>query len=170
MVVGFAAETDDVLANGRAKLKRKGCDLLVVNEVGSARPVGSGENEAVILGADGSETPVAHGPKEALAEDVVGPRGGTARLNDSFTPPGSRTPPHSSVALAKGASFQAECSCRRSQPFREARRVGPWWSATDKLFSNVAGCSSPVPSTNDQPAAAATPGALCPVACSPWSP
>ncbi|BFO19860.1 hypothetical protein SHKM778_62480 [Streptomyces sp. KM77-8] len=38
VIVGFAAETDDVLANGRAKLKRKGCDLLVVNEVGSARP------------------------------------------------------------------------------------------------------------------------------------
>lgn len=38
LVVGFAAETDDVLANGREKLRRKGCDLLVVNEVGSARP------------------------------------------------------------------------------------------------------------------------------------
>lgn len=38
IVVGFAAETDDVLANGREKLRRKGCDLLVVNEVGSARP------------------------------------------------------------------------------------------------------------------------------------
>ncbi len=36
VVVGFAAETDDVLANGRAKLARKGCDLLVVNEVGRA--------------------------------------------------------------------------------------------------------------------------------------
>ena len=34
VIVGFAAETDDVLANGRAKLARKGCDLLVVNEVG----------------------------------------------------------------------------------------------------------------------------------------
>lgn len=38
VVVGFAAETDDVLSNGRTKLERKGCDLLVVNEVGSARP------------------------------------------------------------------------------------------------------------------------------------
>src|SRR5690606_30010401 len=70
VIVGFAAETDDVLANGRAKLKRKGCDLLVVNEVGERRTFGSEENEAVVLGADGSETPVPHGPKEALADTV----------------------------------------------------------------------------------------------------
>ncbi|MFD3451262.1 bifunctional phosphopantothenoylcysteine decarboxylase/phosphopantothenate--cysteine ligase CoaBC [Streptomyces sp. NPDC058691] len=70
VVVGFAAETDDVLANGRAKLARKGCDLLVVNEVGDHKAFGTEENEAVILGADGSQTPVPHGPKEALAEQV----------------------------------------------------------------------------------------------------
>ncbi|POX55963.1 bifunctional phosphopantothenoylcysteine decarboxylase/phosphopantothenate--cysteine ligase CoaBC [Streptomyces sp. Ru71] len=70
VVVGFAAETDDVLANGRSKLRRKGCDLLVVNEVGERKTFGSEENEAVVLGADGSETPVPHGPKEALADIV----------------------------------------------------------------------------------------------------
>ncbi|MEE1758355.1 bifunctional phosphopantothenoylcysteine decarboxylase/phosphopantothenate--cysteine ligase CoaBC [Streptomyces sp. SP18BB07] len=72
VIVGFAAETDDVLANGRAKLARKGCDLLVVNEVGERKTFGSEENEAVVLGADGSETPVPYGPKEALAETVWG--------------------------------------------------------------------------------------------------
>ncbi len=70
LVVGFAAETDDVLANGRAKLARKGCDLLVVNEVGNGKAFGTDVNEAVVLGADGSETAVPVGPKEALA-DVV---------------------------------------------------------------------------------------------------
>ncbi|MFF4848609.1 bifunctional phosphopantothenoylcysteine decarboxylase/phosphopantothenate--cysteine ligase CoaBC [Streptomyces sp. NPDC001194] len=70
VVVGFAAETDDVLANGRAKLLRKGCDLLVVNEVGEAKTFGSEENEAVILASDGTETPVPYGPKEALAEVI----------------------------------------------------------------------------------------------------
>ncbi|MGW2213143.1 bifunctional phosphopantothenoylcysteine decarboxylase/phosphopantothenate--cysteine ligase CoaBC [Streptomyces sp. NPDC001781] len=70
IVVGFAAETDDVLANGRAKLARKGCDLLVVNEVGERRTFGSEENEAVVLGADGTETAVPHGPKEDLADTV----------------------------------------------------------------------------------------------------
>ncbi|MFF4186068.1 bifunctional phosphopantothenoylcysteine decarboxylase/phosphopantothenate--cysteine ligase CoaBC [Streptomyces sp. NPDC001691] len=79
LVVGFAAETDDVLANGRLKLERKGCDLLVVNEVGERKTFGSEENEAVVLGADGSETPVPYGPKEALADtvwDLVGSRFG----------------------------------------------------------------------------------------------
>ncbi|MEV6327491.1 bifunctional phosphopantothenoylcysteine decarboxylase/phosphopantothenate--cysteine ligase CoaBC [Streptomyces sp. NPDC051909] len=77
VVVGFAAETDDVLANGRKKLQRKGCDLLVVNEVGERKTFGSEENEAVVLAADGTETPVPYGPKEALAEtvwDLVLPR------------------------------------------------------------------------------------------------
>ncbi|MEU6081355.1 bifunctional phosphopantothenoylcysteine decarboxylase/phosphopantothenate--cysteine ligase CoaBC [Streptomyces sp. NPDC047108] len=77
VIVGFAAETDDVLANGRAKLERKGCDLLVVNEVGERKTFGSEANEAVVLGADGTETPVPYGPKEALAEivwDLVGQR------------------------------------------------------------------------------------------------
>lgn len=70
IVVGFAAETDNVLANGREKLLRKGCDLLVVNEVGERKTFGSEENEAVVLAADGSETPVPYGPKEALADTV----------------------------------------------------------------------------------------------------
>ncbi|MFJ1585094.1 bifunctional phosphopantothenoylcysteine decarboxylase/phosphopantothenate--cysteine ligase CoaBC [Streptomyces sp. NPDC088197] len=83
LVVGFAAETDDVLVNGRAKLTRKGCDLLVVNEVGDGKAFGTEENEAVVLGADGSETPVPYGPKEDLADrvwDLVG-----ARLPESDT-------------------------------------------------------------------------------------
>jgi phosphopantothenoylcysteine decarboxylase/phosphopantothenate--cysteine ligase len=70
LVVGFAAETDDVLANARAKLARKGCDLLVVNEVGETKVFGTDTNAAVVLGADGSETVVPHGPKEDLAEVV----------------------------------------------------------------------------------------------------
>ncbi|THA82459.1 bifunctional phosphopantothenoylcysteine decarboxylase/phosphopantothenate--cysteine ligase CoaBC [Streptomyces sp. A0592] len=70
VIVGFAAETDDVLDNGRAKLRRKGCDLLVVNEVGETRTFGSEENEAIILSSDGSEIPVPYGPKEALAEAI----------------------------------------------------------------------------------------------------
>ncbi|MFE4873092.1 bifunctional phosphopantothenoylcysteine decarboxylase/phosphopantothenate--cysteine ligase CoaBC [Streptomyces sp. NPDC056682] len=89
LVVGFAAETDDVLANGRLKLARKGCDLLVVNEVGERKTFGSEENEAVVLGADGSETPVPYGPKEALADtvwDLVGQRFG--QTGDA---PGDRT-------------------------------------------------------------------------------
>ncbi len=81
VVVGFAAETGDatgdVLEHGRAKLAAKGCDLLVVNEVGSALGFESAENAAVVLGADGAMTEVPHGAKEALADvvwDLVVPR------------------------------------------------------------------------------------------------
>jgi phosphopantothenoylcysteine decarboxylase / phosphopantothenate---cysteine ligase len=70
VIAGFAAETSDMLAHGRAKLAAKGCDLLVVNRVGPGVAFGTDDNEAVILAADGSATPVQRGPKEVLA-DVV---------------------------------------------------------------------------------------------------
>jgi phosphopantothenoylcysteine decarboxylase/phosphopantothenate--cysteine ligase len=84
VIVGFAAETGDahgtVLELGRAKLARKGCDLLVVNDVSGGGVFGSADNEAVILGSDGSATEVARGTKTALAhviwDEVV------ARLQD----------------------------------------------------------------------------------------
>jgi phosphopantothenoylcysteine decarboxylase/phosphopantothenate--cysteine ligase len=74
VVVGFAAETGDehgsVLDHGRAKLAAKGCDLLVVNEVGADRGFETTHNQAVVLGSDGSSTTVPHGPKSALAHVV----------------------------------------------------------------------------------------------------
>jgi phosphopantothenoylcysteine decarboxylase / phosphopantothenate---cysteine ligase len=70
VVVGFAAETEDMLAHGRAKLAAKGCDLLVVNRVGPGLAFGTEDNEAVVLAADGSATAVPRGPKDVLA-DVV---------------------------------------------------------------------------------------------------
>src|SRR3954452_6002095 len=70
VVVGFAAETDDALTNGRAKLAAKRCDLLVVNEVGEGRAFDTPDNAAVVLGADGSATDVPLGSKDALS-DVV---------------------------------------------------------------------------------------------------
>ena len=70
VIVGFGAETGDLLANGRAKLAAKGCDLLVVNQVGPGLAFGTSDNEAVVLSPDGPEVKVPRGPKEALA-DVV---------------------------------------------------------------------------------------------------
>jgi phosphopantothenoylcysteine decarboxylase/phosphopantothenate--cysteine ligase len=74
VVVGFAAETGDasgsVLDLGRAKLARKGCDLLVVNDVSGGAVFGSTDNEAVILGADGAAVEVPHGTKTALAHVI----------------------------------------------------------------------------------------------------
>ena len=74
VIVGFAAETGDatgsVLDLARAKLARKGCDLLVVNDVSGGAVFGSPENEAVILGADGAAVEVARGSKGALAHVI----------------------------------------------------------------------------------------------------
>jgi phosphopantothenoylcysteine decarboxylase / phosphopantothenate---cysteine ligase len=70
VIVGFAAETEDALANGRAKLAAKGCDLLVVNEVGDGLAFGTPDNRATVLGDDGSVTEVPHGSKESVADAV----------------------------------------------------------------------------------------------------
>lgn len=71
VVVGFAAETGEpgatVLDLGVRKLEAKGCDLLVVNEVGEGRAFGTPDNAAVVLGRDGSRTDVPTGSKERLA-------------------------------------------------------------------------------------------------------
>ena len=74
VVVGFAAETGDterdVLAHARDKLARKGCDLLVVNDVSGGKVFGRHDTEAVLLAADGGVTPVPAGPKARLAHAV----------------------------------------------------------------------------------------------------
>ncbi|CAN5419020.1 bifunctional phosphopantothenoylcysteine decarboxylase/phosphopantothenate--cysteine ligase CoaBC [soil metagenome] len=75
VIVGFAAETGDetasVLDHARAKLERKGCDLLVVNDVGSGRAFDQSDNEAVLLGADGSVDHVPFGPKIVLGHAIL---------------------------------------------------------------------------------------------------
>jgi phosphopantothenoylcysteine decarboxylase/phosphopantothenate--cysteine ligase len=70
VIVGFAAETGDAsgtpLELGRAKLARKGCDLLVVNRVDDGRAFGTTDNAATILSADGAEIDVPLGHKTVL--------------------------------------------------------------------------------------------------------
>jgi phosphopantothenoylcysteine decarboxylase/phosphopantothenate--cysteine ligase len=72
VLVGFAAETDDVTERGRKKLHRKGVDLLVVNDV---RAPGTGfdhdTNAVSILTADGSSTEVPLTSKYAVANAVL---------------------------------------------------------------------------------------------------
>ena len=81
LIVGFAAETADhhehLLELGQSKLARKGCDLLVVNEVGTQEVFGSHENSVVILGADGSSVQIERSSKAQVADalwDLVAPR------------------------------------------------------------------------------------------------
>jgi phosphopantothenoylcysteine decarboxylase/phosphopantothenate--cysteine ligase len=74
VIVGFAAETGDatatVIEHARAKLTRKGCDLLVVNDVSEGKVFGRDDTEAVVLGADGTVVEVPHGSKRVLAHTV----------------------------------------------------------------------------------------------------
>jgi phosphopantothenoylcysteine decarboxylase/phosphopantothenate--cysteine ligase len=71
VIVGFAAETDPDLDAARGKLARKGCDLLVVNQVGDGRGFGAGENEWFVLDANGTVTGISRRSKDALAADVL---------------------------------------------------------------------------------------------------
>lgn len=74
VVVGFAAETGDelgdVLEHGRRKLERKGCDLLVVNDVSGGKVFGRDRSSVTILTSVGSEHPVPEGPKSCVADAV----------------------------------------------------------------------------------------------------
>ena len=71
LVVGFAAETGDeigdVLHYGRAKLARKGCDLLVVNPVGDGVTFEQPDNAGWLLASDGGEVEFPAGSKALLA-------------------------------------------------------------------------------------------------------
>ncbi|MBM7388205.1 phosphopantothenoylcysteine decarboxylase/phosphopantothenate--cysteine ligase [Clavibacter michiganensis] len=79
IVVGFAAETEEdpaeLLRIGRAKLARKGCDLLVLNRVGWSQGFATEGNAITVLGRSGDTLAEASGSKEQVAHrilDVVG--------------------------------------------------------------------------------------------------
>ena len=79
LVVGFAAETEEDpverLRIGRAKLARKGCDLLVLNRVGWSEGFATEGNTITVLGRSGDTLAEASGSKEQVAHrilDVVG--------------------------------------------------------------------------------------------------
>ena len=74
-IVGFAAETGDangdVLFHARAKLRRKACDLLVVNAVGDGRAFEVDHTDGWLLGSDGTEVALEHGSKTLMASRIV---------------------------------------------------------------------------------------------------
>jgi len=74
VVVGFAAETGDadagVLEHAQAKLARKGCDLLVVNDVSAGKVFGRDDTEVTVLYPDGRQRPVPAGSKDRVADEV----------------------------------------------------------------------------------------------------
>jgi len=72
LLVGFAAETENLRDNALGKLQRKGCDLLVANDV-SRRDIGfdGDDNEVVIFSADGTERQVGKRTKTQVAEAIL---------------------------------------------------------------------------------------------------
>ncbi len=70
-LVGFAAETEHLLENARGKLLKKGCDMVVANDV-SRKDIGfdSDENEVILVFSD-DEEPLAKADKHRVAHSVV---------------------------------------------------------------------------------------------------
>ena len=57
LVIGFAAETDDLLANAKSKLDGKGCDWIIANDVSPENGIfGGNENIVTLINAKGVET------------------------------------------------------------------------------------------------------------------
>jgi phosphopantothenoylcysteine decarboxylase/phosphopantothenate--cysteine ligase len=75
VIVGFAAETEDdddrLLEIGRAKLRRKGCDLLVINRVGWSTGFASDSNDVVIVDRAGDIVMRASGSKVSVADRIL---------------------------------------------------------------------------------------------------
>jgi phosphopantothenoylcysteine decarboxylase/phosphopantothenate--cysteine ligase len=73
VVVGFAAESEDLLDNASAKLSKKGLDIIVANDI-SATDAGFrvDTNRAVLLDASGAQQPVDLASKAIIAEIVIG--------------------------------------------------------------------------------------------------
>ncbi|NTU76920.1 MAG: bifunctional phosphopantothenoylcysteine decarboxylase/phosphopantothenate synthase, partial [Alphaproteobacteria bacterium] len=75
LVIGFAAETDHVEEQATEKLKRKGCDWLLANEVGAGKGFGEVENAITLLRREAQgrvvTTPWPRQSKEAIARKLV---------------------------------------------------------------------------------------------------
>ena len=76
LLIGFAAETDNLVAEARRKLQQKNCDIIVGNLVGNAAsPAATGfesdDNEVVLVTRSGETIPVERAPKRAIAGRIL---------------------------------------------------------------------------------------------------
>ncbi len=72
VLVGFAAESDDLLANGRKKLHQKDLDLLVINRITSAQSAfGNETNQVILLPRQSTPIQVERLPKRLLADRIL---------------------------------------------------------------------------------------------------
>jgi len=72
LVVGFAAETNDVEESAEKKLRAKNCDLIVANDVSRADSgMESDENEVTILFQSGKRQKISRAPKKIIARELL---------------------------------------------------------------------------------------------------
>jgi phosphopantothenoylcysteine decarboxylase/phosphopantothenate--cysteine ligase len=72
LVVGFAAETNDVEENAAKKLRKKNCDIIVANDVSSADSgMESDANEVTIFFRNGEREKISRAPKKIIARELV---------------------------------------------------------------------------------------------------
>ena len=72
IVVGFAAETEHVVSHAKDKLRGKGLDLIIANDVAQAGSgFGSEDNAVIILSASGEQKVLSLMPKRRLADEVL---------------------------------------------------------------------------------------------------
>ena len=137
LVVGFAAETENLIDNARAKRKAKGADWIVANDVSPASGImGGAENAVHLLSADGVED----WPRMPRPRSPSGWSRGSQRLS-------RRSNPHSFRAATCGAAVRAEPD-RRMEPGHEPRAA--------PLLRLPNGAGLPLPVARSRPPRAST--------------
>ena len=72
LLIGFAAETNHVEENAAQKLREKNCDIIIANDVSSAKSgMESDENEVTILFRNGEKEKISRAPKQIIARKLV---------------------------------------------------------------------------------------------------
>ena len=94
VLVGFAAESEDLLANGRTKLHQKNLDFLVVNSIaGPQSAFGNETNEVILLPRHGTPVEIERLPKRVLADRILD----TVREQCISSPPARSQQPHEGI-------------------------------------------------------------------------
>jgi phosphopantothenoylcysteine decarboxylase/phosphopantothenate--cysteine ligase len=72
ILVGFAAETSNLMENGQAKLKKKSLDMIVVNQIGGTHSAfGNETNEVIVIPRGGTPQPIPRLPKRVVADRIL---------------------------------------------------------------------------------------------------
>ena len=71
IVIGFAAESNDLVENAICKANRKNCDLIIANDVKSGKVFGANDNEITIVDKNKIITKIGKNSKKDIAKEIV---------------------------------------------------------------------------------------------------